>query len=400
MPKPAKLTVKVLAALAPGERVRDTVVRGLFAERGARGVSLKVQADLRQRGQPVRTVKRTLGQHPELGIDAARAQAQGVLSAIKSGAEPAGGKRPPLPAAPGALTVRAMFAAYQDDMRQRGCAERSIAEVGQHLTYLPGLADRLVVEVKPSELRAEHARITLEHGRDGNPGKVTANKVMRSFRSAYNIASRHSDDPDAFGVNPVRAVRFHPERRSGKVILPTDLADWYARLQKIPNPLRRIMHELGLFSGLRPGVLVGLEKDWIKLEQRAIVIPSERQKSRREFALPLSEHMAGLVRRALVLSHEIASGSPWLFPTRSNDGSEVIATQVWRERTMASETGHILRHTHATLAKAAGVDDMLASLLSDHKVAGIRGVYVHEKALFDRLLAAQEQVTAHILALI
>jgi integrase len=391
MPKPAKLTAKVIAALKPGERVRDTVVRGLFAERGARGVSLKVQADLRQPGKPVRTVKQTLGQHgADLSLDAARARAQGLLAQIKSGTDP----RAPA-AEPGKLTVRAMWSDYEADMRTRGCADRSITDHATVLTrYLPALAERAVADVKPSELRAEHARITLEHG------KVAANKAMRAFRSAFNVALRHADDPDALGGNPVRAIRFHPERRKEAVLLPADLRDWYARLQKIPNPLRRIMHELGLFSGLRPGVLMILEKSWVQLDARAIVIPRERQKSRRDFALPLSEHMIGLVRRALALSHEVASGSPWLFPTRTADGSEIVATRVVRERTMSSETGHILRHTHATMAKAAGVDDMLASLLSDHKVAGIRGVYVHERALFDRLLAAQETVTAHILGLL
>lgn len=389
--KPTKLTAKVLSALKPGERVRDTVVRGLFAERGVRGVSLKVQADLRQPGQPVRTVKQTLGQFgPELTLDAARARAQGLLSAIKSRVDP----RAPV-ADPARLTVRAMFEAYAADLRTRGGATRTIDEHAYLLQkYLPALAERAVSDVKPSELRAEHARITQEHG------ATVANKAMRAFRAAFNLAIKHADDPDALGSNPVRAVTFHPERRKGAVILPTDLRDWYERLQKIPNPLRRIMHELGLFSGLRPGVLVALEKAWVDLERRAIVIPRERQKSRRDFALPLSGHMIGLVERALVLSNEVASGSPWLFPTRTADGSEVIATCVVRERSMPSETGHILRHTHATLAKAAGVDDMLASLLSDHKVAGIRGVYVHERALFEQLLAAQEKVTAHILSLI
>jgi len=35
----------------------------------------------------------------------------------------------------------------------------------------------------------------------------------------------------------------------------------------------------------------------------------------------------------------------------------------------------------------------------DHTVPGIDGVYVHEKALFDRLLETQEKMTEHLLAL-
>jgi integrase len=330
----------------------------------------------------------TLGTYPELSLDSARDRAAELRREIRAGRDP----RPGAAQAPGELTVRGMFEAYGADLRTRGAAERSIVDHADKLTrYLPTLADRTVTDVKPSELRAEHARITEEHG------KVAANKAMRAYRSAFNVALLHADDPDALGGNPVRAIRFHPERRKEAVIMPGDLRDWYARLQKIPNPSRRIMHELGLFSGLRPGSLMALEKAWVQLDDRAIVIPSERMKSRRTFALPLSEHMIGLVRRALALSEEIARRSAWVFPTRADKTGDIIATRVVRERTMPSETGHILRHTHATAAKAAGVDDMLASLLSDHKVAGIRGVYVQEKALFTQLLAAQERVTAWLI---
>lgn len=394
MPAPAQLTKARLAALKLGERQRDAKVRGLFAERGAKGWSLKIQADLHVKGQPVRTVRQTLGQWSDLtaiDLEAVRAEAQGLISTIKRGIDPRAPERA------GVLTVGKMWAAYAADLAQRQCEPRTIEDFERVLkVYLPAFGSRAVAEVKPSELRAEHTRLTTAHG------PVAANKAMRAFRTAFNLASKQADpdEVDALNRNPVGGVTLHTERRREAVIQPGDLADWYERLQKIPNPLRRLMHEIGLFSGLRPGSLMTLEKAWYAPTSRAIVIPRAAMKSRRDFALPLSAHMVRLVERALVLSNEIASGSPWLFPTRTNDGREVVATRVIRERTMPSETGHILRHTHATLAKAAGVDDMLASLLSDHKVAGIRGVYVHESALFAQLLAAQEKVTAHLLSLI
>ena len=93
-------------------------------------------------------------------------------------------------------------------------------------------------------------------------------------------------------------------------------------------------------------------------------------------------------------------GSPWLFPTRSSkEGRGVIATQVWREKSLPSETGHILRHTYRTVAQSIGIDQVSARLLLDHRVPGIDGVYIHQRALFGPLLAAQEKMTAAILAL-
>jgi integrase len=88
-----------------------------------------------------------------------------------------------------------------------------------------------------------------------------------------------------------------------------------------------------------------------------------------------------------------------MFPTRSNDGRRVIATQVWREKTLPSETGHILRHTYRTLAHAAGITDTDARLLLDQKVPGISGVYIQEQALFTHLRHQKEHMTAYILKL-
>jgi len=94
-------------------------------------------------------------------------------------------------------------------------------------------------------------------------------------------------------------------------------------------------------------------------------------------------------------------GALWLYPTRSSkDQRTVIATQVWREKTLPSETGHILRHTYRTIAQRIGIDKIDARLLLDHTVPGIDGVYIHEKALFDRLLEAQEKMSNEITRLL
>jgi integrase len=91
--------------------------------------------------------------------------------------------------------------------------------------------------------------------------------------------------------------------------------------------------------------------------------------------------------------------SPWLFPTRSNDGRRVIATQVWREKELPSETGHILRHTYRTLAHAAGITETDGRLLLDQKVPGISGVYIQERALFTHLQDQQEHMSHYVMGL-
>jgi hypothetical protein len=63
-------------------------------------------------------------------------------------------------------------------------------------------------------------------------------------------------------------------------------------------------------------------------------------------------------------------------------------------RSLPSETGHILRHTYRTIAQRIALDKIEARLLLDHTVPGIDGVYIHEKALFDKLLMTLERMSA------
>lgn len=389
----ARLTAKLLAALTPHENpkktriIRDDTVRGLFAEVGPSGrISLKVQVDLRN-GENRRTIKQTLGRYPELSLDAARAEAMRLLAEVREGRDP----RAAAPAGRGPWTVERMRDEYLRDLELREKAERTRADVSDWFArYLADWLPLPVTAITREACRERHAALCTRHG------KVAANHALKAFRTAYNLARKIHDTP--LPENPADAVTYAPERAAHRSIAPVDLAGWYARLQRIPNPGRRLMHELGLFSGLRPGNLVALERDWIQLRERVIIIPAERMKARREFHLPLSARLVELASSALTLARMVRSESPYLWPTRSNDGREWICTQVWRERTMPSETGHLLRHTYSNAARLAGVDDVDRELLLAHRIPGVQGTYLHAPTLFARLLASQERVSAWLAA--
>jgi integrase len=353
-------------------------------------VALKIQADLRQgprtgaARKPV-TIRMTLGEHPELSLDEARPRAMAVLAEIRAGRDPRAGA----PESPGVWTVGRMRDEYVRDLEIRMRAPRTIANLGQLFeSYLSDWLELPADSITRAMARDRHAAITAKHG------PVAANYALRAFRTCFNFAKRAQDAP--LGENPAEAVTYHPQRSREAVIMPHDLPGWLAKVRALKNPLRAAMHELGLFSGLRPGTLVALERAWLGLEERAIVIPAQRMKGRREFALPLSGHMIELVKRALAAGDVLFPGSPYLFPTRDGDG-EVIATQVWKERTLRGETGHILRHTYSTLANAAGVPSANRMLLMAQKVPGIEGVYLQERALFAALLEEQQRVSRYVL---
>lgn len=393
------LDQRFIERLTPADKpyvVRDTKIRGLMIAVNKTGISFKVQRDLYQgergRRRLVKTVRHTLGDAEVIPLDDARTRAMEIIAQIKRGVDPNAREDADGAGAEG-WSVARMFDEYAADLRKRECRERTIEDtIYRRDLYLKRWLGTPIADFRRSAAREEHMRVTREHG------KRVANQVMKDFRAAYNLALRIVDDPDALPDNPTKAITWNKERASNRVLMPDDLPEWWEKVQALPNPLRRAMHELGLLSGLRPGTLVSLRREWVHLDDRCISIP--RMKSGRAFDLPLSAHMIEVVQRALTVGDVMYRRSEWLFPTRGRASGDVIATQTWREKTLPSETGHILRHTYRTIAKREGVDQIDARLLLDHRVPGIDGVYVHARALFDRLLGAQERMSAAVVDLV
>jgi integrase len=386
-----KLTQKIVDAECWSGKtrfVRDEKITGLMLSVNKNSKTWKVQRDMWHQKRCL-TIRHTLGSSDQMKLDEARAKAQEVLSKIAQGVNPNKNEDENQRKV---WTIEQLWDEYEADMRQRELADGSIASFRIHLeNYLRDWRKRPMTEIRKSMCREKHRLITTRHG------PYSANQAMRSLRAAWNFALKVFDDPDSLPNNPVSAVTFHRERRREAVILPEDLPGWWTKTGELSNPLRRQMHRLGLLSGLRPGTLVSIERDWIQLEGKAIILP--RMKSGREFHLPLSEPMAEIVESALIISHALYPNARWLFPSRSNDGKRTISTQVWKEKALPSETGHILRHTYRTLAHAAGVAETDGRLLLDQKVQGMSGVYIHERALFDHLFEQQARVSSHILKL-
>jgi integrase len=391
-----RLTVRQIEALEPGEIARDPTLPGFFAEGLSGGrASFKVQVEHRTgertgNARKRRLIKTTLGRFPALTLDAARAEAHRLLAEVKSGKDPRAGT-----ASAGTWTVARMRAAYVEDLRIREKSERTVEDLTKLFDrYLSDWLELPVASISKDMVRERHAAVTTNHGR------YAANHALKALRTCFNFTIAKTSN--LVEVNPCDAITFHRERprkdKPGFVLPP--VRSWLTRVRELKNPLRAAMHELGLFSGLRPGTLVALERAWLHLDDRAIVVPAPRMKARVEFALPLSAHMIELVKRAIAAGDVLfRSPQPYLFPTR-DDAGKVIATTVWKEKKIPGETGHIVRHLYSAECHAAGVSSVNRQLLLGQKVPGIEGVYLSERALFVTLLAEQERVTAHLLAAI
>jgi len=405
-----KLTIKALDRMQPGDVLRDVAIGGFFAERGKRPrVSLKIQADL----PDGRTVKMTLGQHPGSSLDEVRAEALRLLTEIKAGRDPREPKASPVTEE--VWTVREVFAQYQVDMEIRGKSKRTANDLDGMLKNLgswseivkksrrvslpkdfsdekiPGRAlddwrDLPVTAITREMCRDRHKRLRLI-------GVQTANKTLKSLKTCLKFSKKARGYP---ADNPVEAVSFSPIRKGEDKPIPFDeLRDWYTRLQRIPNPLRRIMQEVGLYTGLRPANLMECQKAWLDWKRHSISIPGPSMKGRAAFYCPMTAHIEQLMRRAIALSEKEFGQSPWVFPAWSRTG-QVIPTNNHKEDLLPQGTGYTLRHTYSNMAVLAKVNNDDRDALIAHKREGITGVYVDDANVFPGLLVQQQRVTDFI----
>lgn len=398
-PSKARLSVKVLSVLKPGDLARDESVRGLFAECTASGgVSLKVQADLRAGGRR-QSIRRTLGRWPALALDDARALALAVLAEVRAGRDPRAA--PAQDGGAGAWTVGRGFGKYLEDLEKRPGTELSRRDMAARLArYLGDWSDLPLAALTKELCEARQAQIAARirtSARQRNAtGARTANAVIRDLGAVWEFASDYCPLPP---VNPTRRVTMIGEVREHHEVPVADLGAWWRAVGALRNPLRVAMHRLGVLSGLRPGNLTGIELAWIDLVARRISFPAAVMKNRAAFVLPLSAAMCAEVSAALRVGETSHDGARWLFPSRNAVGAVAPMFTV-REAApaLANRTGHALRHTWKTCARNARLPESTIEILLAHRLGGVRDTYGSLADQFDGLLADQERVSAYILA--
>lgn len=399
--KPTRLTRRVLEHLPKGWRVRDTGTIGLFAERGQRDrVALKVQVDLHQPGRPVRTIRQTLGYWggPDgLDLDVARARAAALVVEVRGGRDP----RVVAPVDPSRIwTVSEAFDAYiKDTLKSRPGSKNSMDQMkARRDFYLKGWLDRPLNEITALDCRNLHDRIIAdvqERNRAGrNTGARIANMVVKDVRSIWKLASQvFAALPP---VCPAASVRLASERKAHGCIALADFPAWKRAIDDLESPVRRGMHRVSLFAGLRPSNAMGLKRAWVDLEGGWIRFPGAVMKNRQPFDCPLSGALISLLREALRVGTDHKATSEWVFPSSSKSGH----VETRRERDLPADwVGHSLRHSWSNAAELAEVPGDVRQMLLGQRVGGVRGTYLSPGQLGERLRAAQEQVSLKLMAL-
>lgn len=386
--QPIKLTEANARALPPatgrGYVARDTELKGFILIVNKKSSSWAVQRDLwqgpRGRRRLVRTVRHTLGRIGIMPLRVAREMALEAIQLIQQGIDPN------KPQQASDLTLRQTWNDYEESLHIRRRSDRTIKDFAYDLRYFEDWADRPLAEMGADRrsVRERHKYLTTSHG------PYTANRAMRAFRAAYNLALKVDATLPA---NPVIAVTFNREERREEAIKPEDLPAWWRQIETLGNPIRRDLYKFILLTGMRRTATVSARWEHVNWNRDLLFVPSPKGGRERAFSLLLSTHLVELLRQRLEGNDLLFPGSPWIWPADSKSGH--VSEPKENKRGLASP--HTLRHSYATFAKAAGLNEMDIAILMNHKLPGVTTGYIHETSLIEHLRACQKQVTAYIL---
>ncbi len=377
-------------------RLVDASLPGFFVSVNKNSKTFKIKADLwvgePGRKRKVRTITHAIQKVDEISLSSARAKASVLLNQIKSGSDPF--SKNGSSASPETSLGRLIDLYIDHLINNKG--RREVTTNGyryEKKKYLGSLLQVPVKDLVPADMYELHDKLTKENG------PVVANKAIQLVYRAYKYGRQRSRG--VLPENPAADFEYNPKKRPDvKSIELASFPNWFDRISAIDNPLRREMHLLCLFSGLRVGSLKAIEKSWIKPELFSIEMDASVMKSGRTFYLPLSIQMMRIVERAKFASDQLYPGSKWLFPTVSTSSGKVVHVQETRQSKLPGEVGHILRRTHRTIAQKIGVHEANAMLLLDHTIPGISGLYVDTSQLFSDLRRDQQKISNEVQRLI
>lgn len=405
MPGPRKLTLKIVEALAPAPRcpetrrvksyaVRDTLVPGLMCIVHEQSRVFAVQRDVyhptdRDPKNPTRRLKvgtrrLNLGDTKQFQtVDEVRERAREAIATWASGADPRRVAAAPSPKA--GATFEACWLRYRERCERKELSAGTIKGYDElYRRYLSDWAKLPMADVAndADAVYQRHVDVTTNHG------PYVANQVMRLLRAIHNHVAKRDR---ALPPNPVNAVDFNKEHRRDGVV--ADLGAWWREVQAMPNPVRRDWHVFVLLTGMRKTAACVARVEDLNLDAGFLHVPNPKGGRRKAFDLPLSDHVVAMLRKRVEENHDLlGDDNPWLFPSLVNDGERVTEPE---HRDMPSP--HVLRHTFATLAAAAGVPELDIKLLLNHALPGVTGGYIHQTALGARLRDMTNKVTAHVL---
>ena len=288
-----------------------------------------------------RTRRVTLGAVGAISPEDALTQANSLIQSMRDGVDPR--RNLPKASTVGRLMDQ-MIESKKDSLRKSTISNyRWLIE-----KYSDDWIKFPISSISPNDVMKRHIKLTKDIG------PVSANNWAGIFRTLWNFA----DDLEIVsGRNPVEILK-HQRLLNRKPVrdrvVPLDqVPDFLSKLEIVENTVQRAFLTFLMFTALRRNEAATLT--WSDIKNDCVCIPGNRNKSGREFSIPLSSSARAAI-----------AGLPkgiWLFPADSRSG------HLEDPRKALAHTGyrvscHDLRRTWASAAALVLPDAVRRRLLN------------------------------------
>jgi integrase len=376
-----KITNRAVAALHPGETLKDTELSGFQARarQGATSYSVFYRAG-HGRGAPQK--RYTIGTHGSPWTPAtARDEAKRVLGQVAHGEDPAAAKAE-AKAAPLVSDLVVKFLAEEVETKCKASTAREYRRLLDRIV-LPELGKNRVGDITRQDVAKFH------HAHRTAP--VEANMGLAVTSIMFNFAERIDWRPS--GSNPCRHIERYRRRRHERFLSADELGRLGAVLTAYDGaPYAVAAIRLLIFTGARRGEILGLRWDWIDFERGEARLPDSKTGAKTLHLPPPALAVLAELPRIEGNPHVIVGGTP---------GEALVnLDRPWREiRRQAGLNDvrlHDLRHAFASVAVASGMGLPIIGKMLGHSQAATTARYAHLAS--DPVKAAAAAVASKIAA--
>lgn len=348
-------------------------------------------------------------------VERAWREARRLLGAASSGIDPVAVERA------AEVTLREAFEEHKKRLANKvKTGKRSQATIDtidktMARAEVAALLDRPLADLNDGSLAELHEKIKKNvkprKGAKNEKGAPVANRVIANISAAWN--SMNKTLHGKLGTwNPAKSVD-KDELLKGTHVIVTDLADWYARVQTMKNPIQRDGLVFALYTGLRHEDVRTVRFDNVDEDEGTLRLPNPKGGPDAAFSIPLPATCLEIIeRRRSDNAKDLArpAGKEWVFPGLDSEGNvtaigdlrqqahEKIDDERTKHTRFPAEDVHTLRRTYTSVAQDAGVSKLDQQVLTNHTFGSrdVHDSYISQH--LDTLRRSQATIEAAIKA--
>lgn len=336
-----KLTDKLVASYkwkGSDYIIRDIELRGFFLSVSKSRKSFKIQVDV-TKDERRHSIRRTLGTHAEISVEVARNEARRTIQHHK---DPVPDKKP-----------ERCFVSFPE-WASEAIRKTHKASSLSHRNLILRRVDHYFRpwENKQLEKIVTSDALQLLCSIKDREGASSAKICARLMGVLFQINSERFPNIDTAHIAKFIAAERHDFSKENNIPF-SKLHQWRLDIEKLHSVQRQNMHLFHLYSGLKPSVLVRIQRDWVHLEEAIIRFPIGSFANDHDVEFPLSNQLRKFAAEAYEFSVLPHPDCKYLFPNSQNKDRPTIC----REKRMMGRTGYILRNTYLEVVKNLKVPD-------------------------------------------